>query len=294
MRPPFASGEDEIRKALYTAIKTQSPYLFYDNLSGNLDSPTLAALLTSNTFTDRELGRSAERTLPVVSGMILTGNNPTFSTELQRRLSLVRLDAQTANPKGRTEFKHPDLIKYVTDKRGKIIAAILTLITAWVAKGQKPPKNVPYIASYAGWRHTIGGILENAGFTTFQANRAEIEKLAAAGDEDPIEDLITAWYDAAIKPELQDFTLNMVVGGDTGLIAITSANEITLPVRKNAQATDVYDYNPTEFGKFMASYTDRYFAISETLEVKLKKGVRTKNGYTWTLVPKHKTKTKPE
>lgn len=290
VRPPFASGEDEIRKALYTAVKSQAPYLFYDNLTGNLDSPTLAALLTSTTFTDRELGRSTERTLPVVSGLILTGNNPTFTTELQRRLSLVRLDAQTANPKGRTEFKHPDLIKYVTDSRGEIIAAILTLIAAWVADGQNSPEDVPYIASYAGWRHTIGGILENAGFTTFQANRGEIEKLAAAGDEDPIEDLIKAWYEAATNPDLPNVTLSMVVGGDTGLIAITAANEITLPVRKNAQATDAYDYNPTEFGKFMTSYTDRYFAISDDLEVKLKKGSRTKNGYTWMLVPKSKSK----
>lgn len=283
VRPPFANSEDEIRKSLYTAVKQQSPYLFYDNLSGMLDSPTLAALLTSTTFTDRELGRSTERTLPVVSGMILTGNNPTFSTELLRRLSMVRLDAKTANPKGRQGFKHPDLIQYVTENRGEIIGAILTIITSWTSNGKPAPVHAPYIASYAGWCHTIGGILENAGFTTFQQNRDQIENLAAGGDEDSIEDLISVWYDAR-----KTVGLAIGVGGDDGLIKLAQDHEIDLPVRKNAKAVDAFDYNPRAFGVFLSEYADRYFRMDDGTEVCLVKGPRDKNGVKWELVPKPK------
>jgi hypothetical protein len=286
VRPPFSNSEEEIRKMLFTAIKSQEPLLIFDNLSGMLDSPTLAMLLTSTIFTDRELGRSAERSLPVVSGVVFTGNNPLFSTELQRRLSLIRLDAQMANPKGREGFKYPDLLQHVSENRGEIIAAILTLIASWVAAGKPAPTNVPKIASYDGWSTTIGGILENVGFSTFQANRADIEKLASSGDEDPIEDLVRAWYEAAKDPKATAFKLKMGIGGDAGLISIAAANELALPVRKNPQATDAFDYNPTDFGKFLSPYADRYFEVSHGVEVRLVKGKRSKHGNTWELVPK--------
>ena len=286
VRPPFSNSEEEIRKLMFTAIKSQEPLLVFDNLSGELDSNTLATVLTATTFTDRELGRSAEKQLPIMSGQVWTGNNPIFSTELQRRLSLIRLDAQCANPKGREVFKYPDLLQHVTENRGKIIAALMTLVMAWVSAGKPAPKNVPKIASYDGWRHTIGGILEHAGFETFQANRGDIEKLASSGDEDPIEDLVRAWYEAARDEKAPAFKLKMGIGGDAGLIAVAASFELALPIRKNPQATDAFDYNPTDFGKFLSPYADRYFEVSDGVEVRLVKGPRSKHGNTWELVPK--------
>lgn len=286
VRPPFSNSEEEIRKLMFTAIKSQEPLLVFDNLSGELDSNTLATVLTATTFTDRELGRSAEKQLPIMSGQVWTGNNPIFSTELQRRLSLIRLDAQCANPKGREGFKYPDLLQHVTENRGKIIAALMTLVMAWVSAGKPAPKNVPKIASYDGWRHTLGGILEHAGFGTFQANRGDIEKLASSGNEDPIEDLVRSWYEAARDEKAPAFKLKMGIGGDAGLIAVCNAYELTLPVRKNPQATDAFDYNPTDFGKFLSPYADRYFEVSDGVEVRLVKGPRSKHGNTWELVPK--------
>ena len=78
----------------------------------------------------------------------------------------------------------------------------------------------------------------------------------------------------------------MRVGGENSLISVCDMNELTLPVRKNAQATDSYDYNPTDFGKFLSPYADRYFEVSDGVEVRLVKGPRSKHGNTWELVPK--------
>lgn len=286
VRPPMARDEAERRKALFTAIKSGAPLLFYDNVTGDIDSPTLASLLTSTTFTDRELGRSAERSLPVNSAVVFTGNNPSFSTELQRRLSLIRLDARTSKPGDRQDFRHRDLMGWVAKNRGQLVWSCLTLIRNWVNRGCPAPNHAPVVASYEEWTRVIGGILECADprWTTFQKNRDEIGKIAASGDEDPINDLIVAWWAESQKPGRSVSMKRMTVGGDVGLIALATAEQIELPVAKKRSAIDAFDYDSRKFGQFLGRYNGRIFEVDGDQEVELVKGdERTNQGYPWTL-----------
>lgn len=63
--PHTAGGNDEeIRKRLFTALRTGSRSLIWDNVVGTFDSAAMAALITSPTMTDRILGRNDAGTVP--------------------------------------------------------------------------------------------------------------------------------------------------------------------------------------------------------------------------------------
>jgi hypothetical protein len=66
------------------------------------------------------------------------------------------------NPENRTQFAINDLEQWVTKHRGNLLAALLTLIRAWVAGGR--PKPTPTRSDgFAAWAGTIAGILTHAG-----------------------------------------------------------------------------------------------------------------------------------
>lgn len=104
--------EEERSKQVFAALLAGDPFLFFDNVTGQVDSPVFAALLTSTNYTGRILGKSEEATIPNQTSPVITGNNPRFTRELQRRLSLCRLDAGVAKPEEREPeggWRHPDI-----------------------------------------------------------------------------------------------------------------------------------------------------------------------------------------
>lgn len=291
---PMPRSEDERRKLLFSALKDNAPFIFFDNVTGEVDSGVLASLLTTGIFKDRELGRSITKALPVNSALIFTGNNPTFTKELQRRLSLVRLDAKTAHPGERGGWRHDDLLAWVSAHRGKLIWACLVLIQHWIAKGCPNPTSAPEIASYGAWRRVIGGILEAADprWTTFQANRGEIGELAGAGDEDGINELVQAWWDSSREPRgvpLEDaFVKESKDRADRpGLLNLTKAGEIELPDVKKA-SPEPGDYKADSFGRFLGRYKGRFFELDDGREVELRGGKSGNRGVPWSLVVREK------
>jgi hypothetical protein len=98
-----------------------------------------------------------------------TGNNIELRGDMLRRAYWIRMNARMARPWQRTGFKHEPLLPWVTEHRGEILAALLTLARAWVAAGT-PPAAVPTIGSFNTWAKTIGGILTHAGIPGFLGN----------------------------------------------------------------------------------------------------------------------------
>ncbi len=92
---------------------------------------------------------------------IANGNNIRLAGDLPRRAYRARLDAQLAQPWLRRlrDFKHPDLIKWVQQRRGDIIAGMLTIARAWVVAGKPEPKDLVTIGSYESFCEVLGGIL---------------------------------------------------------------------------------------------------------------------------------------
>ena len=65
--------------------------------------------------------------------------------------------------------RHPRLEEYVTEHRGELVAALLTIIRGWYA-ASCPVASVPPFGGFEVWAETTGGILAYAGVEGFLAN----------------------------------------------------------------------------------------------------------------------------
>jgi hypothetical protein len=278
------SSEDERRKMIFAGLRQQKPYIWFDNVSGEIASDALAAILTATTFTDRILGRSETATVDVNAMCKMTSNNARLNEDLKRRSILIRLDAQMENPKERTGFKH-NLANEILTRRGELLCAALTLIQAWVARGMPEPTNVPHMASYDEWVRVLGGVLETAGIKTFLTNEDVKDSVASINEEQGINDLISIWWERAQDPMCKSVTDEMFAGTDTGLAGLCFAEDIELEgVKKTRKDTDLV-YDATALGKFLSGYTDAYFKVDGT-EVRLHRAGTRDRRVVWKLTPK--------
>lgn len=173
-----AREEDEWRKRLTTVFKEVRAAILLDNLRRPLDSGQVAAALTAWSWEDRKLGTNETIRVPVRCVWCVTGNNPVLSTEIARRTIRIRLDPKVDRPWLRTGFKHPDLLAWVTENRGRLVWSALVLIQHWLARGRPAPEKMTPLGSYEQWSKVIGGILESAGVPGFLSNLEEFYELA--------------------------------------------------------------------------------------------------------------------
>lgn len=167
------SADDEWRKKITAILSAGTGIAVFDNVDGQLDSPSLAAVLTSEVWSDRLLGKSEQLTLQSRTCWICTGNNLKPVSDLPRRCYWIRLNAGVAKPFLRSGFRHAAIEDWVQGNRGELIAALLCMARAWFVAG-KPRAKVPDLGSFEAWTRIIGGILEFAGVQGFLENAAEL------------------------------------------------------------------------------------------------------------------------
>ena len=164
--------EDEWRKRLTAKLLQGPQFILIDNITRRVDSANLAAVLTSEVWEDRILGRSQMATLPVDCTWLATANNPMLSEEIARRTVSIRLVPSTPRPWERTDFRHPNLRRWAREHRGELIWANLTLIQAWIAAGK--PHGEQILGSFESWAEVMGGILMVAGISGFLTDREDV------------------------------------------------------------------------------------------------------------------------
>lgn len=191
---PQPESESEWRKAL-TAILVDLPmFIVFDNLAGTLRSDYLCSVLTSEVWSDRELGSTRTVCVPVRSIPMGTANNLEVAGDIPRRLVWCRLDAKLERPDERKAegFRHPDILAWAKEQRGRLVHAVLVLIRAWIARGAKPGPQT--MGSYEGWAHTVGGILDVAGVPGFLSNASK-KRECADGDLAEWKAFCLAWWE---------------------------------------------------------------------------------------------------
>ncbi|MBZ5622141.1 MAG: hypothetical protein LAQ69_25945 [Acidobacteriia bacterium] len=199
--------DDEIRKMITAELLKARPIVLLDNADDRkkLHSPSLASVLTAVRWTDRVLGESRMASLPNQGLWMMTANNPHLDLELTRRCIRVRIDPRLDRPWKRTEFRHPDLVRWVKANRGSLVHAILTLVLGWIATGR--PIDQKRLGSFEGWSELVGGILGVAGIEGFLAN---LDQLYDQADQDGQKwrEFTTAWWEAFGDTEKQVSDLN--------------------------------------------------------------------------------------
>ena len=184
--------DEEWRKRITAKLRQIPAIVLIDNLRHELDSSALAAALTAPYWEDRILGVSEMTRLPIRAVWIATGNNPSFSNEMARRIVRIRLDARVDQPWRRDGFRHADLMGWVRANRARLVAACLTLCQAWIAAGR--PRGSRSIGSYDAWAQTMGGVLEVAGIEGFLGNLDEMLE-AADGEGAVWRSFVGSWWD---------------------------------------------------------------------------------------------------
>jgi hypothetical protein len=185
-----ANNGEEWRKKISAMLSTGQAVVFLDNLSGRLDSPHLAAVFTSDVWADRRLGKNDEvLRYPNRATWIGTANNLTLSRELVRRTLPIRLDAGIERPEDRdpATFEHHPLRTWVRTHRAELVAAVLTLVQAWIVEDR--PAGQKNMATFEEWASVVGGILQVAGIDGFLTNLEEFRDRA---------DTETDWWTAFI------------------------------------------------------------------------------------------------
>lgn len=199
--------DDEIRKMITAELLKARPIVLLDNADDRkkLHSPSLASVLTAVRWTDRLLGESKMASLPNQGLWMMTANNPHLDLELTRRCIRVRIDPRLDRPWKRTEFRHPDLVRWVKANRGPLVHAILTLVLGWIATGR--PIDQKRLGSFEGWSELVGGVLGVAGIHGFLAN---LDQLYDQADQDGQKwrEFTAAWWEAFRDAEKQVSELN--------------------------------------------------------------------------------------
>jgi hypothetical protein len=169
--PTGRGAEEEWKKVLTSTLLDGATAIVIDNVERELRSAALDKAISGHRWKDRVLGVSQTVELPLHLSWYATGNNVRLGGTLPRRVYWIRLASLEPHPwlRDPTTFKHPDLLAYITARRGDLIAAGLTLARAWFAAGC-PVTQAPRLGGFQRWADTLHGILTTADVTGFLGN----------------------------------------------------------------------------------------------------------------------------
>jgi hypothetical protein len=170
---PLATQEEERRKAIVTLLSQGLPVIWLDNVQNRLDDAMLALAVTTGRVQDRQLGTQRVVTIESRACFVITANNAEMNPDVRRRSVMVRLDAQTDRPEGRTGFKIPNLRRWTGEHLGALREATYSLVEAWIAAGCPGPSHGRSRGSFEAWAAVLGGVLEVAGVDGFLAAPAQ-------------------------------------------------------------------------------------------------------------------------
>lgn len=153
----------ELKKILDTEALAAAPYIFLDNIRGNLSDTTIEAFVTASHWTGRLMNSQTKFQTPKLSVLFLTGNNMTLSSDLARRMLICELYLEEADVRDRevkrvltsTDFEKTAL-------RSDLLSAQWAIIRGWDEAGR--PRCTRTVPTFEEWARLFGGMVEWAGF----------------------------------------------------------------------------------------------------------------------------------
>ncbi|MET8824766.1 hypothetical protein ABZX40_17850 [Streptomyces sp. NPDC004610] len=171
----WPENDTELRKSITTQLYTTGqPVVVLDNLPNGhvIKSPVLSSLLTAEHWGDRVLGSTASVTMPNDRLWIVTGNALRTGGDNGRRTMWVRLDPNCPDPDQRDGFRVGDLRPWLRQKASTIVAALVTMVRAWLAEGA-PIVRVRK-GDYSQWASLMAGLLGYLGVDGWMADRDQV------------------------------------------------------------------------------------------------------------------------
>jgi hypothetical protein len=192
LRGDVPKDGEEFRKQITAVLATTTaPIVQFDNVH-TLDASQLDALLTTNVWSDRQLGRSVDLVARNDRLWVATGNNVGLGGDMVRRVLWVSIDPQQPNPEERTDFVIPQLKEWVTEHRGELLGALLILIRSWMLAG-RPIGDMVGADDYARWIEACRGILAHAGFEGIVGHPDTVRQKQRQGTDETQDFLNLLW-----------------------------------------------------------------------------------------------------
>lgn len=140
-------GGGELEKKIAASMLAGDLIVSFDNVErGPLGGDLLCQCLTQPVLKLRPFGVLKNIEAPNRSAFFATGNNLTIAGDMTRRVLLARLDPKCERPELRV-FPF-DALDYVREHRGELVAAVLTIVKAWLESGER---GTPPLGGYAEW-----------------------------------------------------------------------------------------------------------------------------------------------
>jgi len=195
------ANEEETRKRVLALAIRAPAVVMVDNVEGNFGGPTWAMVLTAGSITDRLLGASTDRTVPIRSVFVLTGNNVQLQGDTGRRVTPIDIDPKCEHPQDRAgpapgkTWRYPDLKGYVAAERVRLVSAALTLLRAYFVAG-RPAHGLPLYGSYEAWDRLVRGAIIWAGGADPYEGVVRIRREGGDYDLERLGALVGAWFAA--------------------------------------------------------------------------------------------------
>jgi hypothetical protein len=185
----YADTDEEATKTMLAVLAEGDQVVLIDNVERPLEGDTLCAVLTSESYRQRVLGRTEMMSVPTTTLFLATGNALVISGDLRTRSLLCRLDPKVEHPEQR-QFA-TELRTWMTERRPELVAAGLTVMRAFICTGQVPKDHCPTWGRFEAWSDMVRAPLIWLGCEDPCATLAELER------EDPerneLARVIAAW-----------------------------------------------------------------------------------------------------
>jgi hypothetical protein len=171
----WSPNEEERRKALFAYFLEGVPFLVWDNVARGttVSCPSIEKSLTAEFYTDRVLGVSERKLVPITTVQAFTGNNIAPRGDMSSRSLQVIIGVDRPDPENR-QFTHPDPIGWTKVHRGRILSALYTVL---LGNPRRRPghKAARLETRFKEWMDLVGSAVEYAAGIVV----SEIESLVA-------------------------------------------------------------------------------------------------------------------
>jgi putative DNA primase/helicase len=145
---------EEMEKRLGSAAFEALPILSLNNLSFDLESDLLCQMVSDGVVKIRPLGKSETIRCDCRGTTVLAnGNNIRLVGDLVRRTLTCHLDARMESPETRSFAFDP--VARVKGDRGKYLAAVFTIVRAYMAAGCPAPRGALPLAGFDEWSNVV-------------------------------------------------------------------------------------------------------------------------------------------
>jgi len=149
----YAETDEEVTKTMLAILADGDQVVLIDNVERPLEGATLCAVLTSEAFRQRVLGRTEMMSVPTTTLFLATGNHLVIAGDLRTRALLCRIDPKVEHP-GQRHFEIEKRI-WMSEQRPELVAAGLTMMRAFIATGQRVQDHCKTWGRFERWSDMV-------------------------------------------------------------------------------------------------------------------------------------------